>query len=83
MATTVITVCLFALLLVAVNSAFLGFLSSKDILTLAVVLASTDPITALPLIKDSHGRLSAVASGEGVLNSAVVIILFGTIARVD
>jgi NhaP-type Na+/H+ or K+/H+ antiporter len=70
-------------MLIAVNSAFLGFLSSKDILMMAAVLASIDPIAAVPLIKDSHGRLAAVVSGEGVINSAVVIILFGTIAGIN
>jgi NhaP-type Na+/H+ or K+/H+ antiporter len=77
---TVITVCLFALLLITANSAFALGLNSRDILQLATVMASIDPISALPLIRETHGRLSAVVSGESVVNSAVVIILFGTVS---
>lgn len=80
---TVLTVCLFACLLIALDSALSLPLSSKDLLLLAIVLASADPGAALPLLKDCHARLAAVASGEGVLNSAVVIVLFGTVGSLD
>jgi NhaP-type Na+/H+ or K+/H+ antiporter len=80
---TVLTVCLFAVSLIALDSALSLALSSKDALLLSIVLASADPVAALPLLKESHARLAAVASGEGVLNSAVVIVLFGTVASFD
>lgn len=31
----------------------------------------------------SHPKLNAIASGESVVNSAVVIILFGTVMKID
>jgi NhaP-type Na+/H+ or K+/H+ antiporter len=80
---TILTVCLFALLLNTANNLFGLGLSSKDILQVATVMSSIDPISALPLIRESHGRLSAVVSGESVVNSAVVIILFGTVSSLQ
>lgn len=80
---TILTVCLFIILLNTTNSLFGLGLSSKDILQVATVMSSIDPISALPLIRDTHGRLSAVVSGESVVNSAVVIILFGTVSSLQ
>ncbi len=75
---TILTICLFSLFLITANSAFSLDLSSRDILQISTVMSSIDPISALPLFRETHGRLSAVVSGESVINSAVVIILFGT-----
>lgn len=55
-------------------------LSLADFMLMACVLASTDTVAALTLVKpEKYPKLNAILFGEGVVNDAVSILLFNTV----
>lgn len=63
----------------AQKSHILNF-SIKEILLFASVISATDTVAALTFIKEeSEPKLFAILFGEGVLNDAVCIVLYGII----
>jgi NhaP-type Na+/H+ or K+/H+ antiporter len=53
----------------------------SEVLILSSVLCATDTVAANSLIKaERFPVLNAVLFGEGIINDAVAIILFGTIS---
>ena len=63
------------------DSIFFDSLNLKEVLMLSSVLCATDTVAAMSLIKpDKFPVLNAVLFGEGVINDAVAIILFHTVA---
>lgn len=55
-------------------------LSISDCMLLACILASTDTVAALTLVKaDEYPRLNSILFGEGIVNDAVSILLFNTV----
>ncbi len=53
-----------------------------EILILSSVLCATDTVAANSLIKaEKFPVLNAVLFGEGILNDAVAIILYGTVSK--
>ena len=55
-------------------------LNIADCMLVACVLASTDTVAALAIIKaDKYPKLNSILFGEGVVNDAVTILLFRTI----
>lgn len=67
--------------LVFLNSFFEVF-SLTEVLMLSSVLCATDTVAANSLIKaEKFPVLNAVLFGEGILNDAVAIILFGTVSK--
>ena len=65
------------------NGAIEGTMSLKDCLLLASVLSATDTVAAITVIKEhKFPKLHYILFGEGVLNDAVSIVLFRTVASV-
>lgn len=57
-------------------------LTTTEILILSSVLCATDTVAANSLIKaEKFPVLNAVLFGEGILNDAVAIILYGTVSK--
>ena len=57
-------------------------LSAADCMLMACVLASTDTVAALTLVKpERYPKLNAILFGEGVVNDAVSILLFNTVKQ--
>jgi NhaP-type Na+/H+ or K+/H+ antiporter len=57
-------------------------LSFMDVLLMACVLSSNDTVAALGLIKEkTYPKLNSVLFGEGIVNDAVVIVLFRTVEK--
>ena len=57
-------------------------LSTKDCLLLACVLSATDTVAAHSVVKEQKfPKLNSILFGEGVLNDAVSIVLFRTVAN--
>lgn len=57
-----------------------NLLKLPDYMMMACVLASTDTVAALTLVKpEKYPRLNAILFGEGVVNDAVSILLFNTV----
>lgn len=53
-------------------------------LQLSAILAATDSVAPLSLIKDTHyPDLHSILFGEGVINDAVALILFATVANIN
>ncbi len=78
---TVIGFVLLAGYLLFLNS-FFEIFSLTEILMLSSVLCATDTVAANSLIKaEKFPVLNAVLFGEGILNDAVAIILFGTVSK--
>ena len=67
--------------LVLINNIF-NVLTMTEILILSSVLCATDTVAANSLIKaEKFPVLNAVLFGEGILNDAVAIILYGTVSK--
>jgi NhaP-type Na+/H+ or K+/H+ antiporter len=78
---TVIGFILIAAYLVTLNHLF-EVLSLTEILMLSSLLCATDTVAANSMIKaEKFPVLNAVLFGEGILNDAVAIILFGTVSK--
>lgn len=78
---TVIGFLLLAGYLVVINHVF-DVLTTTEILILSSVLCATDTVAANSLIKaEKFPVLNAVLFGEGILNDAVAIILYGTVSK--
>jgi NhaP-type Na+/H+ or K+/H+ antiporter len=78
---TVIGFLLLAGYLILINNV-LEVLTLSEILILSSVLCATDTVAANSLIKaEKFPVLNAVLFGEGILNDAVAIILFGTVSK--
>lgn len=54
--------------------------SFKEIMLFSSVIAATDTVAALTFVKEeSEPKLFAILFGEGVINDAVCIVLYGII----
>ena len=63
---------------------FFQILTLTEMLILASVMCATDTVAANSLIKvEKFPVLNPVLFGEGILNDAVAIILFGTISKLQ
>lgn len=63
---------------------FFQALTLAETLILSSVLCATDTVAANSLIRvEKFPVLNAVLFGEGILNDAVAIILFGTISKLQ
>lgn len=63
---------------------YFEILSLTEILILSSVMCATDTVAANSLIRvEKFPTLNAVLFGEGILNDAVAIILFGTISKLQ
>jgi NhaP-type Na+/H+ or K+/H+ antiporter len=52
-------------------------LSLQEILILSCILCSNDTVSAVSLIKEqSYPKLNSILFGEGIVNDAVVIVMF-------
>ena len=80
---TVIGFLMLAGYLIFINSVF-EVLTLTEVLILSSVLCATDTVAANSLIKaERFPVLNAVLFGEGILNDAVAIILFGTVSKME
>eukprot|EP00922_Rhytidocystis_sp_ex-Travisia-forbesii_P022009 GHVS01032226.1.p1 GENE.GHVS01032226.1~~GHVS01032226.1.p1 ORF type:complete len:757 (-),score=149.68 GHVS01032226.1:299-2365(-) len=70
---------------------FAGYLNLSEPFTIresfafGALISSTDPVTVLAMFKDmsAHPTISALVFGESLLNDAISIVLYRTIARHD
>lgn len=80
---TVIGFLLISGYIMLINNIF-NVLTLTEVLILSSVLCATDTVAANALIKaEKFPVLNAVLFGEGILNDAVAIILFGTVTKLN